>query len=1195
MQLTDTISYQKLFSILPAPSVVLMADAPRFTVVEVNDAFLRIAQRTRDQVLGKEFLDAFPNNPCRHDGALLDSLNKVIQTGVAVRSAAQEYLFEHAVPARQRVFLAATNTPVPGASGEIEYILRTLDDKTDFVEIHKNQVRVNETLVRSEKLLRETQRFARIGSWEVNPVSGEVFWSDELRQVYEVEEDYQPRLDNSLRFFKEGASRDTITEVVMRAIETGEFFDLQLEVVTAQGHERWLRVTGTAELVDGKCRRIYGSTQDVTERKRIEESMLESRDRLNSLIQTVDGIVWEADAETERYTFISDQVERVLGYRPETWLKHAHFWQEHLYPEDRAETVQYCKSQVRLGNNFEIDYRIIAADGGLVWVRDRVTVISEQGRPRWVRGLMMNISLTKRAADLEHIEKTVLELNSRKNIPLKRVLATYLRGIESLFPQMKCSILKITGNEMSHWASASLPREFTRHIRQIPIGPGKGSCGEAAYYRKRCIVSDIAADPRWTEARSLALPHGLHACWSEPIMDSRGRVIATLGIYYMEVKSPDEEELRIIDRTSALLKILLENRIQSEMLEETSSLMSQGQELAHFGTWQWDVQTNVVSWSEPLYEIYGLENQSFKASFEGYLELIHPNDRGRVYRLILNVLKTKIDAEFEERILRPSGEVRFLKSWARLKTDEKGNPVKMVGACMDITESKKIQEDLRSSEERLRTLVESQTNYVIRLDLEGRYLYANQKYIQDFGWLFDHKSPVGLSAFLTVAPGHHERVGEISRQCIEQPNKLFHIEIDKRRPDGGIRPTLWHFICLTDSSGSPVELQCIGIDMSEQKKTEEALKVTTERFLYANKATHDAIYDWDIVKDHIEWGEGFTRLFGHSSEDGEYSLRKWAALVHPDDLGSIEVSLSQAIGNRELKTWSGEYRLRRRDGEYAYVEANGYLLRDGNGTAIRMIGALRNITERKRSEERLKELHEELQDSLKILAASNADLEQFAYVASHDLQEPLRMVTGFLTQLERKYADLLDEKAKRYIFFAVDGARRMRQIILDLLDYSRVGRTEKIKEQVNLNELLSEILVLFRKQIEEKGAEIVFPLLPTIRIFRSPLRQVFQNLLDNALKYQREEGAPRIEIAFHERLYHWEFSVRDNGIGIDAEYFDKIFVIFQRLHSREQYSGTGLGLAITKKIVESLGGDIRVESEEGRGSLFVFTIEKDTQ
>ena len=271
------------------------------------------------------------------------------------------------------------------------------------------------------------------------------------------------------------------------------------------------------------------------------------------------------------------------------------------------------------------------------------------------------------------------------------------------------------------------------------------------------------------------------------------------------------------------------------------------------------------------------------------------------------------------------------------------------------------------------------------------------------------------------------------------------------------------------------------------------------------------------------------------------------------------------------------------------------VIRDDNGKPIRMIGASRDITKLKESEIKLKLLNEELEARAKELVASNQELEQFAYAASHDLQEPLRMVTNFLTQIEKKYNDLLDEKGKTYIYFAVDGAKRMRQMILDLLEFSRAGRNPDQPEEVNLNELVKDILNLHQKKIEETKAVVEISDLPTLAIPKTGIRQIFQNLISNSLKYnQLKKGIlPRVLICAMELDTHWQFEIKDNGIGIDSQYFEKIFIIFQRLHDRTEYSGTGIGLAITKKIIENFGGKIWIESEIGKGTSFFFTIPKE--
>lgn len=248
--------------------------------------------------------------------------------------------------------------------------------------------------------------------------------------------------------------------------------------------------------------------------------------------------------------------------------------------------------------------------------------------------------------------------------------------------------------------------------------------------------------------------------------------------------------------------------------------------------------------------------------------------------------------------------------------------------------------------------------------------------------------------------------------------------------------------------------------------------------------------------------------------------------------------------------------------------------------------------ERKKNAELLSNINETLNQKAKELEFSNAELERFAYAASHDLQEPLRTITAFLNQLDIKYSYQLDTKGKKYIDFAVDGALRMRQIINDLLDFSRIGRLDEKREVVNLREIVSEITVLYQKQIEESGAIITYGFLPALSTFKAPLKQIFLNLIGNGLKYQEPGQIPEINITCVEEKKEWKFLVSDNGIGINKEDFDKIFIIFRRLHGGESYPGTGMGLAITKKIVGNLGGKIWVDSVFGKGTTFNFTIPK---
>ncbi|MDB5011805.1 MAG: multi-sensor signal transduction histidine kinase, partial [Daejeonella sp.] len=380
--------------------------------------------------------------------------------------------------------------------------------------------------------------------------------------------------------------------------------------------------------------------------------------------------------------------------------------------------------------------------------------------------------------------------------------------------------------------------------------------------------------------------------------------------------------------------------------------------------------------------------------------------------------------------------------------------------------------------------------------------------------------------------------------------------------------------------------------INERKLAAESIRISKERYDLVAKVTNDAVWDWDTRTNNLYWGEGFRTLFGYNIDEMVVTLDSWTEHIHPNDLNRVSEKILKCVHNSSELQWEDEYRYICADGTYACVFDRGFIIRDENGIATRMIGAMQDISERKKTEQKLKDLNVEVKKRAEELAISNTELEQFAYIASHDLQEPLRMVTGFLTQLEKKYSDQLDEKANQYIHFAVDGAKRMREIISDLLEYSRVGRNGYHLEDIDLKLLFSETVHLNKALIEETSAVIEWKNFPKIKAAKTPLQQVFQNLISNALKYRNVHLVPLINIEVIDKGNNWLFSFSDNGIGIDQQCFTKIFVLFKRLHSKEEYPGTGIGLAICKKIIENHGGKIWVDSVPGSGSIFYFTISK---
>jgi light-regulated signal transduction histidine kinase (bacteriophytochrome) len=274
----------------------------------------------------------------------------------------------------------------------------------------------------------------------------------------------------------------------------------------------------------------------------------------------------------------------------------------------------------------------------------------------------------------------------------------------------------------------------------------------------------------------------------------------------------------------------------------------------------------------------------------------------------------------------------------------------------------------------------------------------------------------------------------------------------------------------------------------------------------------------------------------------------------------------------------------RKDGARFWADVVITALYDKDGLLRGFAKITRDVTERKRAEDRLNETLTDLQ-------RSNKELEQFAYVASHDLQEPLRMVASYTQLLAERYENQLDDKAKKFIRYAVDGAVRMQMLINDLLTFSRVGTRGKPPEQVDAHTVLGEAINNLKMNIDDTKAIITNDELPEVRADVSQLVLLFQNLIGNSMKFHGTE-TPRIHISAMDEGHEWLFSVKDNGIGIDPQYADKVFIIFQRLHTKEEYPGSGIGLAICKKIVERHGGRIWFESESGKGATFFFTIPK---
>ncbi|HMK45833.1 MAG TPA: PAS domain S-box protein [Methanocella sp.] len=407
-------------------------------------------------------------------------------------------------------------------------------------------------------------------------------------------------------------------------------------------------------------------------------------------------------------------------------------------------------------------------------------------------------------------------------------------------------------------------------------------------------------------------------------------------------------------------------------------------------------------------------------------------------------------------------------------------------------------------------------------------------------------------------------------------------------------------------------------DVTEQMQAEEKLRASEEKLSNIFASSPDSITLIDTNGIVIECNQATAKMHGYPDKEALIGTSAYE-LIAPYDFTKAEDAMKDVILNGLKKAC--EITLRDISGKEFPAEVSASALRDRSGQPVALVAITKDITERKHAFEAIRKAHDDLEirvverttDLMKSntalhaeinerkriqqilekeqldLKRSNEELEQFAYIASHDLQEPLRMVNSYVKLIEKRYKGKLDSDADDYIQYAVDGTTRMQMMIADMLQYSLVGTKSQLFEQVDMERAFLKVQNSLSAAIEESNATVTHTPLPTVLGDSMQIMQVFHNLLSNAIKY-RGEHAPVINVSAEKADDEWIFSVKDNGIGIDPQYFSKLFVIFHRLHNRTEYDGNGIGLAICKKIVERHGGRIWIESSPGAGSEFKFTI-----
>jgi len=879
----------------------------------------------------------------------------------------------------------------------------------------------------------------------------------------------------------------------------------------------------------------------------MEETLRGSEKNLKTILENAPDGVYLSDLQG-KFLYGNKKAEEIVGYKKEELID-KNFLQLNLLPQEKLATAAKLLALNAAGKNTGPDeFELIRKDGSRA-VTEITTTPIKQREKTVVIGFVRDVTERKKA------EEVLRESERRYRLLAEKVTdVIWTMDMDLRITYISPSVTRLAGFSVEEAVGLTVEEFLT---------PASLEVARKTFEEESPIKRMEQEDPFRSRTLELeVIRKDGSTVWTENTMsflrDPDGRPIGIVGV------------TRDITERKKAAEVLRESEKQYRILFQ--SMLD--------GMFVIDAETlKIVLANEALAKMYGFDSAEDIIGLNP-LDFIPPEDREEVARIIAE--------DMFEKDLRQMDELRTIARDGReIWVNTLGTRIEYQGrlaglvSIRDITERKRAEEALRESERRYRLLAENVTDVITSVDMNLRPTYMSPSITRLLGYSVEEAMARGLEVSLTPAST------EVVMQALATELALEHDkQKDQFRPrvrelefyhkDGS---TVWVEVkvsFLRNSEGQPVEIISVLRDVTDRKKAEEQIQYQAN--LLAN--VNDAVIAWDKHFLLSLWNPAAERMYGWKAQ--EVLGRPGREILSSEFVG---LERSQVIQNlRETGEFRGEIVHYRKDGTPIYVESTAIVLKNGDDKITGYVTINRDITERKQAEEKL-------QKTLAELERSNKELEQFAYVASHDLQEPLRMVASYVQLLARRYKGKLDADADDFIAYAVDGAGHLQRMINDLLAYSRVGTRGKPFQPTDCQAVLNQVLANLKVAIEESSAVITQDPLPMVMADESQMTQLFQNLINNAIKF-RGKASPRVHISVEPKETEWVFSVRDNGIGIDPQYYERIFMLFQSLHSREEYPGTGMGLAICKKIVERHGGRIWVESEPGKGSTFYFTISK---